>query len=114
MTDRINLENASPREVESILLAHAEEREGWESWTWWRDEAGESQEVTRLGTVTVVESIGGGEGDGESTSVAVKVTQDGVTRYFRKTGYYGSYGGSDWDGEVRSVWPTTKTVTVYE
>lgn len=116
MTDTINLATASPREIERIVLAHAGVVGHYESWSWWRDEHDEEnlEEIAELGTVTVVDTVGGSEGDGESQCVVIKVVQGEVTRYFKKSGYYSSYGGSDWDGEIRSVWPSQKTITVYE
>lgn len=116
MTDTINLDAASPSEIEKIVLAHADTAGDYESWSWWRDErdGDRTEEFAGLGTVTVVETVGGGEGGGESTHVVIKVTQGETTRYFKKEGYYSSYGGTDWDGEIRSVWPSRKTVTVYE
>jgi hypothetical protein len=115
MTYAIDLANASPREVESAVLGDVLPGGYAASWWHWRDENGEDgTEVAGLGLVATVDVEGGGEGSGEYTHVVIKVTQSGVVRYFKKTGYYSSYGGSDWDGEIRSVWPTTKTVTVYE
>jgi hypothetical protein len=115
MTNMIDLANASPREVEKAVLSHVGEYSYEATWWHWRDENGnDGTEVAGLGKVTTVDSEGGSEGDGEYTHVVIKVTQGDVTRYFKKTGYYSSYGGSDWDGEIRSVWPATKTVTVYE
>jgi len=113
----INLNEASPREVEEAVLAYAKGQGygGYESWSWWRDEAGGvAYAIPDLGAVTTVQSDGGGHGEGEATSVVIKVEGESVTRYFKKTGYYSSYSGTEWDGEVRSVWPSTKTVTVYE
>ncbi|GAA3473849.1 hypothetical protein [Nonomuraea roseola] len=115
MTYNINLADASPREVEEAVLGHRGAQFYDGSWWFWRDENNESgTEVEGLGNVATVQTEGGGEGEGEHTHVVIKVTQGDVTRYFKKTGYYSSYGGTTWDGEIRSVWPTTKTVTVYE
>lgn len=35
-------------------------------------------------------------------------------RYFRKTGYYDSWGDIEWDGELIEVKPVEKTFIVYE
>ncbi|MFI9591014.1 hypothetical protein [Nonomuraea sp. NPDC052265] len=114
MTDLINLSDASPRTVENALLGHVNANGYSYSWWSWRDEDENGTEVAGLGNVATVQTEGGGEGDGEYMHVVIRVTQGDVTRYFKKTGYHSSYGGTDWDGEIRSVWPTTKTVTVYE
>lgn len=116
MTDMINLDAASPSEIERIVLAHAGAAGHYEDWSWWRDErdGDRPEEIADLGTVTVVDTVGGSEGDGESQFVVIKVAQGETVRYFKKEGYYSSYGGSDWDGEIRSVWPSQKTITVYE
>lgn len=112
MTNRIDLANATPREIERALLNYAAEKD-WESWNFWRDESS-TEEVTDLGTVTRVQTEGGASGDGEYTHVVVQVTQDSLVRYFKKPGYYSSYGGTDWDGTFHEVKPYTRTVTVYE
>lgn len=52
----------------------------------------------------------GGEGQGEKLWVVVKI--DG--KFYRKSGYYSSYDGSEWDGPFREVSPVQKTITVYE
>ena len=57
----------------------------------------------------VVESHGGGEGDGSEVWVVFKV--DG--RLFRKSGYYASHYGTDWDGSLEEVEAFEKTVTDY-
>lgn len=33
---------------------------------------------------------------------------------FKKSGYYASHYGTDWDGELREVKPVQKTITVFE
>lgn len=59
--------------------------------------------------VTKVASFGG-EGQGDSLWVVVQVG----TQLFRKSGYYASHYGSDWDGDFTEVRASQKTVTVYE
>jgi hypothetical protein len=54
-----------------------------------------------------VEARHGGEGQGDSAWVVVKITEpDGTERYLRKDGYYSSYDGADFDGLVYEVEPT--------
>lgn len=61
------------------------------------EEAGEPFETT-FGPVTVVEDIGGGEGDGETRFVVFQLDNtDGYTQFFRADGYYASWDGSNWD-----------------
>lgn len=52
---------------------------------------------------------GGGEGHGEYIESIIEV--DG--RLFRKTGYYMSYDGSTWDGDLEEVEAYEKTVIDY-
>lgn len=56
----------------------------------------------------------GGEGMGETRYVVFSVTDGVDTRYFRKDGFYASYGGSTWDGEFSEVQPQERVVTVWE
>lgn len=35
-------------------------------------------------------------------------------RHFRKTGYYDSWAGGEWDGELEEVRPREKTIVVYD
>jgi len=59
--------------------------------------------------VKEVDRTGGmDEGSGLSSTIQVG------SQFFRKSGYYASHYGSDWDGDFREVRPVTKTVTVYE
>ena len=63
----------------------------------------------------------GGEGSQEDIyvvfSVTAHVVKDGIgserKRYFRKTGYYASYDGSNWDGDFIEVFPKQKEITVW-
>lgn len=52
----------------------------------------------------------GGEGSGESVWLVFKV---GV-QYFKKTGYYASYDGTSWDGDVTEVRRRQVTVSMWE
>lgn len=59
--------------------------------------------------VTTIDSFGG-EGQGDSMWVVVKVG----SQFFRKNGYYASHYGTDWDGDFSEVTPQQKTITVWE
>lgn len=48
--------------------------------------------------------------DDREMSVIFKVGD----RYFKKFGEKSSYGDESWDGEVVEVFPTTKTIQVFE
>lgn len=68
-----------------------------------------------IGTATIVESYGGGEGSGEERWFVFKVTDDaGDERTFRRNGYYASFIGSEFDGPTDQVAPAEKTITVWE
>ena len=64
-------------------------------------------ELPNLGTATYVDGEHGGEGSAEHIW---QVWQVG-NQYFMKTGYYMSYDGSNWDGDLVEVEPFEKTVT---
>lgn len=66
-------------------------------------------EIPGFGRLEVVEYDGGGEGHGEYIFCVFKIGD----RYFRKTGYYASFDGSNWDGALEEVKPFEKTVTDY-
>lgn len=83
-------------------------------WSLWSEVGGTAVEVDGLGSVTVVESVGGYEDGGSTRYLTFKVTDEGGSRYFRKNGYYSSYDGTEWDYEFTECVSETKTVTVYE
>ena len=63
----------------------------------------------------VVHEEGGGEGGGSHVEVVLKITEGNEARYFRKTGYYASFKGTDWDSDPPTeVFPKQATVTQYE
>lgn len=93
----------------------------FESWWEWADaEEYDYVVVPGLGVVSAVEFDTGGEGHGENTYMVFKVEPttetDGVneTYFYRIDGYYSSYGGSDWDGNLYEVTPVQRMVTFYE
>ena len=66
-----------------------------------------------IGQLTILENVGGGEGDGNERYIVFAVTDytTGYSRYFRLNGYYASFYGTDWNDleEVQAV-PTVITV----
>lgn len=52
----------------------------------------------------------GGMDKGSLASVTIRIGD----QYFRKSGYYASHYGYDWDGPLDEVFPREKIVTVYE
>jgi hypothetical protein len=65
--------------------------------------------------VTYVDGETGGEGSAEHIwqvwRVVTKAGDLDEVQYFKKTGYYASYDGSNWDGSLYEVEPFEKTVT---
>lgn len=52
----------------------------------------------------------GGMDEGSNATVTLKIGD----QYFRKSGYYASHYGYDWDGDFEEVHPVQKSITVYE
>ena len=109
----------SLKEIENLLLTY-EDKWGERNWHDWAElEGDDPTNVPGLGLVTVEKAFGG-EGMGDQLWIVFKVvmdtnTEDGFVRWFRKPGYYSSYGdGGDYDGDLYEVTPKEKTVTVYE
>ena len=85
-----------------------------DEWHSWRD-LSDPIVVPGLGTVSAVDSFGGGEGSGEYTWFVLRITpEDGEPFLVRKEGYYASYDGTTWDGAFEFVEPREKTITFYE
>lgn len=61
--------------------------------------------------VEFVESEEGGEGDWETEVWVVFKVGD---QYFRKTGYYASHSGTEWDGPMTEVHRVKKVIKVWE
>lgn len=84
-------------------------------------ETGEShpEEVEGLGTVFTVHEWGG-EGEGDSYGFVLKVLAPSdvalppIVRYFEMSGYWASYDGGYYDGELKEVKPVVREVTFYE
>lgn len=73
------------------------------------DKIDEMPVIEGFGQLEVVDRQGG-EGDGAEISVVIKAGD----RYFRKTGYYSSWGESEMDSAVSEVQPVEVTRTEYE
>lgn len=85
-------------------------------WYEWEELEGETVAVPGLGLVEVVENFGG-EGQGEHMHLVFKVEHSGEwpsVKYYKVDGYYSSYGGSEWDGNLYEVKPVQRMVTFYE
>lgn len=97
-------------EVQSLW--NDDEVEGPSGWSdiKWGD--GTPCEIPGLGTLDHVDAYGG-EGKGDEYWVVFSITQDEVTRYFKKPGSYQSYSGAEWDGDLEPVTPKEKVITVW-
>jgi len=63
--------------------------------------------------IKLVHRVGGGEGQGEYAERVYEHDNDGEMIYFKITGFYSSYDGTDWDSDIQRVTPQEKTITVY-
>ena len=84
----------------------------WEELSW-SDKGGKKFEITLRGEKVegeVAAAQGGCEGGGESIWCVVKVGD----QFFKKTGYYASHYGTEWDGDVKIVTPVIRAITFYE
>jgi hypothetical protein len=87
-----------------------EDSEVWDEWDDYQ-----TQQIEGLGAVTVLDSVGGSEGGGEYAHKIVRVSNSqGDHRFFQKPGWYQSYDGAHWDGDLFEVAPVQRTVTVWE
>lgn len=80
----------------------------------WREAKYEASEDTFDELTAKVVSEYGGEGQGDQYWMVVSLSDGNTTRYFRKDGYYSSYGESDLDGTTYEVQPTERVVVFYE
>ena len=76
---------------------------------WYTLETADWMEVDGLGTLEYIEGYSGGEGGGSNVYAIFAIGN----QFFKKTGYYASHYGTDWDGDIHEVVPQQKTVTVY-
>lgn len=111
--------------VEQVEAAISDEDTDWEGslseLTYfaekWNDDKGkweyEPVDLPGIGQLTVLENVGGGEGDGETRYIVFAITDytTGHSRYFRQNGSYASFYGTTWHDleEVQAV-PTVITV----
>lgn len=66
--------------------------------------------------VTIYDQKTGRAGDWATDTYVILLVENketGEEVYLRKTGYYRSYDGTEWDGPLTVVKPATKTVTVW-
>ncbi len=78
---------------------------------WWSaDEAGR---VLDGSSVSRVQCIGGGEGEGEEVDWVYKIKVEGQDFFLRATGSYYSHDGTYWSGEFEFVEPREVLVTQY-
>lgn len=72
-------------------------------------------EFEGLGTVELIEEVGG-EGEGDHMHIILRVTfPDGAANLYKKNGRWVSYDGPYWeDGDFFEVEPVQQTVTVYK
>lgn len=106
-------------DVEALLNSHEQEEDGekyeWSLTDWFYEHGDDPIQVKGLGAVSVVETVNGFEGGGESVQMVFKVVEpSGSTKYYVKEGYYASFNGLDLDGAFYEAIPTTKTITVYK
>lgn len=84
---------------------------GWDAWA---ETEGEWESVNDLGSVRVVENFGG-EGLGDDCFLVFEVADGtGARHFFKLPGYYTSYQGGYYDGQLYEVKPVERKVTVYE
>lgn len=98
----------TPAEVELALRNNSE----WFHWDELEYNVPEALEIDGVTyPVELLNSQTGEEGDYEiGTYIVIKVGD----QTFRKTGYYQSHVGNDWDGPFREVVPVEKYITVWE
>jgi hypothetical protein len=102
--------------LESLLIAHSRSKWGvGHEWGEFKDSNGEVFDIPGVGSVSVVDQVGGYEDAGSYMHLIFKVTDtSGKESYYRKSGTYDSWDGSEWDGPFVEVTPITKTVTTFE
>lgn len=85
---------------------------GWSAWIY--ESLPGAVDIPGVGSVEMVERVGGSEGSGEHTHLVFKISGPGGVHYYQKTGYYASFSGTYWDGDLFEVAPVQKTITVYK
>lgn len=112
--------NLSVKDIETAIESYEDEHgeSGWYFWKWEADTV-TGVVIPGLGRVRVIEEVGGDEGSGEEMYLIFSLQPEGTeyasaVRYFRKDGYYASFGDSNWDGGFFEVTPVQRTVTIFE
>lgn len=68
---------------------------------------------TPIGLLKYVDEFGG-EDQGSSYWFVFSLTQEGLTRTFKRHGWYASHDGGYYDGPTTEVKPVEKTIVVWE
>lgn len=78
----------------------------------WGEVNGEDFNLVVDGELLEAKNVGttGGMDEGSNATSTWQIGN----QYFRKSGYYASHYGYDWDGELEEVRPVQKVVTVFE
>ena len=81
----------------------------------WQDGPNEPEDIFVGLTVRIVDEQGGNEGGGEHVMRIYEVTTNDSAEiyYFKKTGFYESYNGTEWDSDVVEVFPKEIMVVKY-
>lgn len=81
-------------------------------WDWLEEATWNDHEVeTSVGNIKRVESVGG-EGQGDHQHLVIQTIATG--QYFRVDGWYTSYDGGEYDGDLYEVQKVERLVTFYE
>lgn len=80
----------------------------------WIDQGFRGVDIPGIGRAELLEQYGG-EGQGDDLWQVFKVTDpEGNERIFRRTGWYASYSGGDYDGPTEAVKGVEKVITVWQ
>ncbi len=95
-----------------VEVANAIEEMGVSDFVGRLDNWGDSTKAADLsvGEAVLKDAKFGCEGGGEELWLVFAIGE----QFFRITGYYSSYEGSEWESDVTEVEPREKVVTVYE
>ena len=86
--------------------------EGWYSFAeleGWGENPNKTIELEGFGTIEFVEDFGG-EGMGDQRWTVFKIGE----RFFRTNGYYDSWNGAEWHGDIEEVVPKEVVRVEYE
>jgi len=76
--------------------------------------AKDTQDFLTANNLSIVLSEGGHEGDGEHVERVFKYNGETEDTFFRISGFYSSYEGTEWDEDIVQVYPHEVTITVYK